>query len=290
MLPILHIDFETRSVLDLKEVGLHNYARHPSTDVWCMAWAFDDGEVGLIEAKDFPYVMRAGRGETFLAGAVVAHSAPFELEIWNEIMAKRYGWPRLRPEQTFCTMAQAYAMGLPGGLEDAALALGLSVLKDTEGRALMLRMARPRRMEGGTPIWWDDPDKIARLYAYCQQDVRVERELGKRLLPLSEYERKVWLMDFRINQRGVAVDLPTAEAGAAMAEVIKERAGLELAEVTGGAVTSATSLIALKRWLDARGCPATATGLDKAAVADLLKTDKWAPEVTRALQIRQEAG
>ena len=41
---IIHGDFETRSEVDLKDVGLDVYARHPSTDVWCFGWAIDDGE------------------------------------------------------------------------------------------------------------------------------------------------------------------------------------------------------------------------------------------------------
>src|SRR3990167_8853402 len=125
MAPILHIDFETRSELDLKVVGLWNYARHPSTDVWCVAMAVNDAEpichhvVGQT-AFSWDVLDMVARGQL----NVIAHNAAFELAIWNEIMAPRYGWPRLRPEQAYCTMSQAYAMGLPGGLEDAALALG----------------------------------------------------------------------------------------------------------------------------------------------------------------------
>jgi DNA polymerase len=118
----------------------------------------------------------------------------------------------------------------------------------------------------------------------------VERELHKRVFALSPRERKVWLMDYAINQRGVQMDLETARAGAVMADQIKEKAGRELAELTDGAVTSPTALIPLKQWLDARGCPASATGLNKEAVADLLAAENWPPEVMRALQIRQEAG
>jgi len=289
--PTLHIDFETRSELDLKEVGLWNYVRHPSTDAWCMAWAFNEAEPGIT--PPFKTTEKAITGlwpHIESGGKVVAHNAPFELAVWNEIMVERYGWPVLRPEQTFCTMAQAYAMGLPGGLEDAALALGLSVLKDAEGRALMLRMARPRRYEGSTPIWWDDPDKLARLYEYCKQDVRVERELEKRLVPLSERERKVWLMDFAINQRGVAVDVETAKAGVKMVDQIQERVAQELTALTDGAVTSVTALIPLKQWLDARGCQTADTGLAKDVVESMLKSDDYSPEVRRALLLRQESG
>ena len=134
-IPTLHIDFETRSILDLKAVGLWNYVRHPSTGVWCMAWAFNGDEPSIT--PPFQTTEKAITGlwpHIESGGIVVAHNAPFELGVWNEIMVKRYGWPILRPEQTYCTMARVYAMGLPGALEDAALALGLPVFKDAEGR------------------------------------------------------------------------------------------------------------------------------------------------------------
>lgn len=278
----LFIDFETRSELDLRQVGLHNYARHTSTDVWCMAWALGDAEPSLW-APPFN-CPPAVHNHVFDGGRVVAHNAPFELAIWNNIMVPRYGWPELKPEQTFCTMAMAYAMGLPGNLEDAALALGLAVLKDTEGRALMLRMCRPR----SPGVWWDEPDKLARLYAYCQQDVRVERELGKRLLPLSEQERKVWLMDYAINQRGVQVDIPTAKAAMAMAETVKERCNVELAKVTAGSVQTVTAVAALKEWIAAQGVPVDS--LAKQDVVDILDAGNLPANVARALALRQEAG
>ena len=103
MIPTLHVDFETRSELDLKEVGLHRYARHPSTDVWCMAWSLGDADPALITlngAEHCGFIPHVKAGLP-----VYAHNAPFELDIWNNIMVPRYGWPELKPEQTFCTMA-----------------------------------------------------------------------------------------------------------------------------------------------------------------------------------------
>ena len=35
----LHVDFETRSAVDLKKTGAYAYAAHPTTDIWCMAYA-----------------------------------------------------------------------------------------------------------------------------------------------------------------------------------------------------------------------------------------------------------
>lgn len=285
----LHIDFETRSELDLIQVGQHNYARHSSTDVWCMSWAIGGEEPRILASTRFDHD-EAGAALEHVehGGRVVAHNAPFELAIWNQIMVPRYGWPELKPEQTYCTMAMAYAMGLPGALEDAALALGLHMLKDAEGRALMLRMSRPRSfLPYGTPVWWEDADKLTRLYAYCQQDVRVERELETRLLPLSDKERQVWLMDYAINQRGVAVDLETTKAAIAMAETVKEKCSDELTKITGGAVQSITAVAAFKEWIAAQGV--VVDSLAKQDVVDLLATD-LPDNVARALTLRQEAG
>ena len=291
--PVLHCDFETRSEVDLREVGLYNYARHPSTDVWCMAYVL--GEKGIEGGVMQPSVWIPGQGipldvEVGLDCHVYAHNAPFELAIWNNIMVPRYGWPELKPEQTFCTMAMCYAMGLPGSLEHAALAMGIELNKDTEGRALMLRMCRPRSTKGGKVTWWDDPDKLNRLYEYCKQDVRVERELHKRLMPLSDRERKVWLTDYRINQRGVKADVASAKAAIELADKMKVRYDDELAQITNGAATSVTALAPLKEWLNEQGCHQALAGLAKSDVSDLLTQSDLSDAARQALTIRQESG
>ena len=172
---IIHGDFETRSEVDLKEVGLDVYARHPSTDVWCFGWAREDESPHIwFPTKHYDDLWEGG-----LEGiTIVAHNAPFELAIWNHICVPRYGWPPLRPERTLCTMAMAYAMALPGSLENASAALGLTQQKDMAGHRLMMQMSRPRAIEpDGTVVWWDDFDKQMQLAEYCKQDVRTEQAL-----------------------------------------------------------------------------------------------------------------
>lgn len=294
--PVLHLDFETRSAVDLREVGLYNYARHESTDVWCMAWAIGDMEPEIWTPDDegpnfkqlYNYVYH---GRSNDGHAIFAHNAPFEMAIWHNICAPRYGFPVPDSDAMWnCTMSLAYAMGLPGNLEDAALAMGLHILKDAEGRGLMLRMCRPRSKPGQPLVWWDEPDKLARLYEYCRQDVRVERELHKRLMPLSDKERKVWLLDYKINQRGVAIDLPSVKAAIHLADTMKGRYDDELAKITGGAATTVTALAPLKEWLNEQGCHQALAGLAKQDVADLLLEDNLPKPVRAALTIRQEAG
>lgn len=286
--PVLHIDFETRSSVDLREVGLHNYARHPDTGIWCMAWAIGDMEPEIWR-KGEPLPTPVWRHVE--AGLpVYAHNAPFELTIWNNVDAQTFDWPELKPEQTYCTMAMAYAMGLPGNLEDAALAMGLRVLKDAEGRSLMLRMCRPRSKPGQPLVWWDEEDKLARLYEYCRQDVRVERELHKRLMPLSDKERQVWLLDYQINQRGVMIDVPTAKAAIRLADTMKVKYDEQMAIATGGAATSCTALAPIKEWLNQQGCHKALAGLAKADVTELLADDTLPAAARRVLTLRQEAG
>jgi DNA polymerase bacteriophage-type len=288
---VLHIDFETRSTLDLKEVGLDNYARHPTTDAWCMAYAFGGGATSLV-AKYFldrDDSLRLVFEHVQSGDTVVAHNVAFELAIWNNIMVPRYGWPMLRPEQCECTMAMAYAMSLPGALDNAAAAVGIDHRKDQAGYRLMLQMCRPRDIKpDGTIVWWDDEERRQKLYAYCRQDVVVERELHKRLMPLSAKERRVWLLDYKINQRGVQVDIPTVKKAIEVVQSEQDRLNERLRRATGNFVGFTTETARLAQWVRSRGVDIP--GVAKADVLDALELRDLPGDVRQALLIRQEAG
>src|SRR3546814_18817909 len=90
-------------------------------------------------------------------------------------------------------LAKALAMALPGSLENAAAAVGMENGKDVKGRATMLQLSRPRRIDpDGTIVWWDTPDRLERLYAYNIQDVEVEPERDKQLHHLSPYPTHIF--------------------------------------------------------------------------------------------------
>ena len=104
MPPVLkaHIDFETRSAVDLRKAGMHRYAEDPTTEIVCMSWRLGDGPVQRWRPGE------PTPSEIFWPG-VVAHNAGFERCIWN---AKTpYGWPELEIAEQDCTMARAAAMG-----------------------------------------------------------------------------------------------------------------------------------------------------------------------------------
>lgn len=287
----LHIDFETRSAVDLKKTGVHRYAEDPSTDVWCAAFAVDDGPVELWRmGDDFPFEVQAA----FTYGwTIIAHNAAFERAIWAGVLAPRYGWPIPRLEWWQCTMAMALAMSLPASLGEAAAALGLEHRKDMTGHRLMMQMAKPRPKprtgpDDGTLRWWDEPEKLERLYAYCATDVETERALEKRLLKLRPAEQALWHLDQRINDRGVQVDVRLCQAAQKVVDAVKIRADEEMIEVTGGEVVSVSATAQLAAFCNSEGMDGDSVAKDQ--VERMLIRDDLTPALRRALEIRQEAG
>src|SRR6516165_3552771 len=170
---VLHRDVETRSTVDLTEVGAWRYASDASTSVWCVSFAIDDAPAQIwIPGQPIPEVfVEAARNPDWL---IVAHNDAFERAIEELILAPRYGWPIVPIERHRCTMAMTLAAALPGELKKVAEALDLPVRKDAEGERLMLQMARPRKPRPGedpTGLYWhDEPEKLARLCEYCKRD------------------------------------------------------------------------------------------------------------------------
>lgn len=298
----IHIDFETRSNVDLRKSGVYPYAEHPSTGIWCMAWALGAGPVnvwrpGTAPPAELVAAIRSG-------APCYAHNAQFERVVWNAKMAA-YGFPVPALEQWYCTAAMAAAMALPRSLGDAASVLGLPAQKDREGAKLMMQMARPRKIEscpecqeaatgcrlcGGTGqrlTWWDDAGRRSRLEAYCVQDVEVERQIAAKVRPLTPDEQAMYWLDQRINDRGVGLDRDLVQAARVVADKAMKRLNRELYEVTGGKVSAATKAKDLTAWLNGQG--ADTDGVSKAAVRDLLSRDDLAGAVRAAVEIRSEA-
>jgi DNA polymerase bacteriophage-type len=287
MSEFVSVDFETRSTVDLRRSGVYPYAKHKHTDIWVMAYQFPGEESPRVwrpgDVNDDRLIQWISEGKPLRAW-----NANFERVIWNEIMVDRYGWPSTGVEQWFCTAAEARAMALPGSLGDAGSVLGVEQQKDNEGKNLMLRMARPRRvLEDGTPEWWAVADRIRRLTQYCEQDVRTELAIASAIRPLSQDERAVFVLDQKINDRGVRFDRVLADAARDVATQAIARANMRLRSISGGAVHSVSAVGQFVEWLKSKGVETDS--ITKQAVRDL-KTQDLPDDVREALQIREEAG
>jgi DNA polymerase len=280
------IDFETRSAVDLRKTGVYKYAADQSTDIWCMAykapWSDDvlvwqPGDAVDTHLEDW---IMAG-------GLLSAWNANFERVIWNEIMVGRYQWPATKIKQWRCTMAQASAMGLPRALGQAAAVLGVEEQKDKTGAALMLRMARPRKVNAdGSYTWWNTKDKVDALVAYCRQDVRTELSVAETLNAMPDAERRLYQLDQRINDRGVKVDIDLIDRVSKLANDASENIDAEMKRLTNGQVKAATNAMDLTAWL--RGYELNVNSVDKQTVTRMLAMDGLHPIIKQVLRLRQD--
>lgn len=288
---ILTIDFETRSAADLKKTGAYVYFEHETADALCAAYAIDDGPVqAWRQGEPCPPDLRDW---ITAGGRVAAWNAAFEFWCFKLVMGPKHGWPVPRIEQMVDTMAWAAAMSIPQSLDGAAQALGLSVRKDKEGGRLIRKFCLPRKArKGETPgrLYWnepgDHPEDFHKFVGYCRTDVLVERAARARLMPLSDYEQRVWEFNLKINDRGVRFDLDLVRQMLRITDDAKERLDRAMAAATGYEITACSQVSALTAWLRREGVDADK--LNKNAIEDLLALDL--PERCReAVGIRKEA-
>ena len=222
---------------------------YESTVLLCMAYKIDDGPTKIWKPGDTPPVSLfqvVSEG-----GEIHAHNSIFEQRMWREQCVNKLGWPSIPLAQWVCSMASCSRLALPRSLEAAGSAMGLSMAKDKEGHKVMMRLCKPlpENQRKGDSMYDNDPEKFQRLYDYCIRDVDSQYELVQSLEPLSPGERKVWLLDQEINERGVPIDIDAVNAALIVVEQLTERNRRELADLTDGQVMSANQVAAMRKWL-----------------------------------------
>jgi DNA polymerase bacteriophage-type len=147
-------------------------------------------------------------------------------------------------------------------------------------------MARPRKVNAdGRYTWWDTKDKLDTLIAYCKQDVRTELSVAEVLHAMPDAERRLYQLDQRINDRGVALDVDLVNRVKALAENARVEIDAEIQRLTKGQVKAATNAMELTAWLNAHGIQAKS--VDKQTVGRLLSFDRMHPVIREVLKLRQ---
>ena len=295
----LLIDLETYSSADITKTGAFKYAEAPDFEILLLACAWDDGPVQVIDmtgrepVTDERTAAKAAALASVVAGITdpdtvkVAHNSAFE-----RACLTRYLGRDLPPEEWEDTMILAAMNGLPLSLDAAGAALELRDQKIREGTALISYFCKPCKptiANGGRTRNRPEhaPDKWERFKAYCKRDVEVEQAIYRRLrsFPVTDFERKVWALDARINERGVRIDTGLVAAAIAQNEAFTTRRMAEMRRLTG--LENPNSVAQLKDWLETAGM--SADSLNKAAVLEL-KDKATDPTTRRVLELRQQLG
>ena len=267
---MIYLDFETRSTCDLKSAGVYNYAQDLTTEVLCMSYAVDDGEVlTWLPGQPLP---------DFTGHRIMAHNAAFERLICWYVLQKNYPL-----ESFYCTAAQARANCAPGSLEDAGRFMGASMKKDHRGAALIRKMC--------VPPYQESAELTAEMIQYCEQDVRAMRAISQAMRPLSDEELADYHVNERINDRGVLVDVPLCRAAVSYAATEATEIAEIVKEVSQGELISVRSP-KMRQWVwDRVGPEARAlmtkddkVSIDKTVRANLLNCDGVPPDVQEIIQ------
>lgn len=288
---LLLVDIETFSSEDISKTGVFKYVEAPDFEILLLAYAWDDEPVRVIDLTtpdgdpdELVAVYAAIQDPDVVK---VAHNSAFERACLSRWLGRD-----LPPEEWEDTMVLAAMNGLPMSLDAAGAALHLENQKIKEGTSLINYFCKPCRAtiaNGGRTRNLPEHalDKWERFKAYCQRDVEVEQAIYYRLrsYPVTDFERLVWVLDARINERGVLVDTELAEAAIAVDEAFTTDHSAELQRLTG--LDNPNSVAQLKEWLTGVGLEADS--LNKAAVKDLRDT-ATDPTTRRVLELRQLLG
>lgn len=284
------LDFETRSGSDIMKEGRHKYVAHPDFKILMMSFTWNNEKTQLYECYDrqLPkwFIKDVLPDPEILK---TAYEAPFEInciEAEVGIAVDRSQWQ--------CTKVMAGMAGYPMNLKDCANAMKIPQLKDVRGKRLIKLFCQPAKptkrngfKEWNLPEYF--PNEWQEFCEYCIQDNVVEVAILDNptvadMPDMPAFERDFWLLDQKINDRGVMVDVELMEAITDMHNQHVRKLVHEGTNITG--LQNVNSDAQLQDWLNSQGC--IMANMQKDTVFEKLGHPNLAGKVKRVLQIRTE--
>lgn len=270
----LHIDIETFSSEPIKFSGAYRYVQSPDFEILMVAYAFDDEPIKIIDLSqggELPEEFLEGMEDPGVEKH--AHNATFERRAFIQ-----YGID-VPIEQWYCSAIKAGYCGLPLSLELVSKALGLGDKgKLATGKALIRYFCipcKPTKANGQRLRNFPrhNLEKWEEFKLYCINDVEAERQIGYELSEyhIPRFERDNYILDQKINDRGILIDLNIAKNAIMFDEEFTGAIKARVKEITQ--LDNPNSPAQLKKWLsEAIGEPVTT--LAKDSLPELLeKTD-----------------
>lgn len=232
----LFLDTETYCEVPIGD-GTHRYAVEAEVIMW--QWAVGmDGEIHIRDGDqnidDLLELLEDPEYE------IVIQNSAFD----RNVMLHAVGID-IPTDRVFDTMVCAMVHSLPGSLGSLCEILGVPVdkAKDKAGKALIQLFCKPqpkgRKIRRCTKR--THPEEWRRFRVYGGLDIDSMREVYRKL-PRWNYrgfERELWMLDQKINERGVQMDVELAHAAIRASDRAQKLLSAQAHEMTGGAVDSA---------------------------------------------------
>lgn len=267
----LYCDTETFSAVPLNH-GTHAYAA--AAEVMLFTYAFgEEGEVQCWDAttgEPMPDDLKEGLEDPKVL-TVWQNGGMFDLTVLHAT-----GVSQLPHERVFDTLVCALAHSLPGSLDllCGVMHVEADKAKLKSGKKLIHLFCKPQPFKfaakrkdfpsaktyqeakaKAAAIWpgratrLTHPKEWAEFIEYAKSDITSMRALKKKLptwnysptgKPAAQWEYRLWLLDQKINNRGVFVDLELVNAALEAADVAKAKLALRTQAMTSGEVQAAT--------------------------------------------------
>lgn len=286
----LHIDVETFSSENIRDVGAYKYTESPDFEIMLLAYATGDEKPKVVDfmkdekfPEDFldmltdPNVIKKAHNANFERLCFAAMGIDVPIEQWE------------------CTQVKAGFCGLPLGLEQLSDALKLGEKgKLKEGKALIRYFcmpAKPTKKNQGRHrnLPHHDPEKWESFKKYVAGDVISEREVDKHLgrYNIPQFERDLYILDQRINDRGIAIDEALADNAIHIYSNHVAETIAKLKEITE--LGNPNSLPQIKGWLGEKLQREVKT-LNKETTPDIISESEslGLDEVSNVLKLRSE--
>ena len=283
----LFIDVETYSSVDIKESGAYKYIESPDFEILIIGYALNDNPVKIVDLAQGEEMPEEFEEALLDPDCVkVAHNAVFE-----RLSFKRIGY-NVPAEQWYCTSVKAAYCGLPLSLDEVSKALNLTDKKLDTGKALIKYFSCPckaTRVNGMRTRNYPEhaPEKWEMYKEYNKYDVLAEREIFKRLEAyiIPDIERKMYVLDQNINDRGILVDMELAESAIAVDNTYTSILTQHAQQLTG--LENPNSPVQIRQWIEKTiGC--VVMSLSKETMPDLMKEFADYPDVIELLNIRKK--
>lgn len=278
-------DTETRSRLNLKDVGAVKYCAHWSSEVLIITYCF--GRHGVLKKWRVGEPIPADLMDVALHPEkyrFIAWNVAFDFLVWTLLVSRLVpGLVRPKLETVEDAMAMSTRFRTGASLEACAKFLNLGINKDPIGRKLMLKACKPDRFGN----WYTLTDQEWEQFMYyAVMDTRILRDVYYMLPPLPPQERYAFEWTLRRNLRGVRLDMDLVHELTSIVQEHAPRLFAEFESITGCKLNSPVKVKeyfkAYYPWIE---------NMQADTIREMLKDpNPVPPEVRRALEIKDMAG